>query len=152
MATNETNVIYISMLPIGVIIVFTREDIPKLDTAHLATATTRIGDGFGRLILQDSTSGGWLGYLVEKRPVPDPDIRFESLANDSLQVEVPNDLRANVDPESLIPSLTKGCLSSECVVIIPSADVFYFYPEPTNTACLLSMTKPPIAPTPPAVT
>lgn len=113
----------VSILLIGVIFVYTREDIPKLNTAHLFAHTDRQGGGFVRYILEDSTSPtSLLGFLVVKRPIPDPDIRFESLANDSLLAGVPTDLRNNVDPESLIPSPTKGCLSSECVVIIPVSD------------------------------
>lgn len=109
-----------SILPIGVIFVYTREDIPKLYNAHLLTKIDWRDNGFVRCILEDETSlDRWLGFLVVKRPVPDPDISFESLANDSLLNGVPNDLRANVDPESLIPPPTKGCLSNEYVLIIP---------------------------------
>lgn len=35
--------------------------------------------------------------------------------------------------------------------MIQSADVFYFGPEPTNTACLSAITSPPPLPTPPPI-
>ena len=104
----------VSTLPIGVIFVCSREDIPKLNTAHLVMETDRQGHGFVRYIQKDSTSlSRLLGFLVVKRPVPDPDIRSKSLASDPLLIGVLNDLRANVDPESLIPSPTRGCLSND---------------------------------------
>ncbi len=60
-----------------------------------------------------------MGWLVVERPVPDPDKRFDILAQDPLLAGVQTDLRPQVDIASLIPTSIKGCESSRCVQVIP---------------------------------
>ena len=67
----------------------------------------------------DSDGGKPLGLLMVDRPVPDPDTRFDSLANGPHLDSLPEDIRAKVDLASLIPSPTKGCRSDEYVYIFP---------------------------------
>ncbi|KAL8981547.1 MAG: hypothetical protein Q9205_003704 [Flavoplaca limonia] len=86
-----------------------------------------------------------VGSVILDRPIPDPDTRFASLAGDPVLAEVPADLRSRLDPVALIPSPTEGCDINRCVGFIPSADVFYFGPDPTNTACLATITSLPPA-------
>lgn len=109
-------------LKVGDLYVETAEDIPKLGSAVLVTALvrSRTSQRFTRRIANRRT-GVIFGHLIVERPVPDPDIRFESLANNSLLAGVPIGLRAEVDPASLIPSPTIGCRTDECVLIYPAS-------------------------------
>ncbi|CAL8585158.1 hypothetical protein XPA_010738 [Xanthoria parietina] len=99
----------------------------------------------------DAHDDAVIGLVNVERPSPDPDTRFASLEQDPMLGAIPTDLRSEIDPASLIPSPTDDCDESKCVKIIPSADVFYFGPDPTNTACLSAMTSPPPSPTLPKV-
>ncbi|KAL8639887.1 MAG: hypothetical protein Q9226_008815 [Calogaya cf. arnoldii] len=139
-----------SLLPleVGDIGVLTAEVIPRLGYAILEAQTHRKYDHFVRSI-KDTTDGETIGWLWVDRPVPDPDTRFQSLVDSTHAAGIPQGLLAIVDPENLVPSPTKGCISNECILIIPSVEVYYFGPEPTNTACLASITSPPPSPTPP---
>ncbi|KAL8669397.1 MAG: hypothetical protein Q9168_006009 [Polycauliona sp. 1 TL-2023] len=92
-----------------------------------------------------------LGYLVVEPPVPDPDTLFDTVAQDPLLAGLPSDLRSKVDPALVIPSPTTGCQRQKCFQFIASADVFYFGPEPTNTACLSAITNAPPSPTTPPI-
>ncbi|KAL8656919.1 MAG: hypothetical protein Q9226_002440 [Calogaya cf. arnoldii] len=121
------------------------------DSAVLGTTILRYPDRFRRYITDNQ--GVDIASLNMERPIPDPGTRFQDLAQDSLLAGIPIQLRSAVDPESLVPSPTDGCAATptKCFLIIPSADVFYFGPEPTNTACVASITSPPSTPTPPQV-
>ncbi|KAL8904430.1 MAG: hypothetical protein Q9171_007056 [Xanthocarpia ochracea] len=135
----------------GDIVLFTADHIPHLESAVLGTTTFPRLDGFKRYITDKN--GADIGYMVMERPVPDPDTIFKDLSQDSLLAAIPARLRSEVNPASLIPSSTGDCKTSptRCVLVIPSADVFYFGPEPTNTACLPAITSPPPSPSPPKV-
>ncbi|KAL8915130.1 MAG: hypothetical protein Q9172_006950 [Xanthocarpia lactea] len=102
--------------------------------------------GYKRYITD--TNGVDIGHMIMERPIPDPDTGFKDLSQDSLLAAIPAGLRSEVNPASLIPSSTGDCKPSpaRCVLVIPSADVFYFGPEPTNTACLPAITSPPTDP------
>lgn len=103
----------------GVMMVYSEEYVPKLDTAVLSTDIFPSPDGkFFRNIV-DPREATFIGFLLVERPVPDPDLRFEILANSSLLNGVPRGVREMVDPEALIPSPTKGCTSNTCIQIIP---------------------------------
>ncbi|KAL8694406.1 MAG: hypothetical protein Q9224_003577 [Gallowayella concinna] len=106
----------------------------RLDTAVLFRTTFQVttpsGDRFVRYITAPRAGFNEIGYMFVERPVPDPDTQFESLAQDKLLDGIPTSLRSAVDP---------------------SADVFYFSPDPTNTACLSGITSPPLSPTSPPV-
>ncbi|KAI4257852.1 MAG: hypothetical protein L6R42_005426 [Xanthoria sp. 1 TBL-2021] len=142
----------------GVIIVAYTHDVTRVSSALLSkTAVVDFGvyhqqTGFTQNLL-DSPDGTVIGVVKVARPIHDPDTRFASLAQDPLLAGIPIGLRSEVDPAALIPSPTKGCDTNRCVAIIPgqSADVFYFGPDPTNTACLSAITNPPPLPTLPQV-
>lgn len=120
----------------------------NLSSGILCNLIMSMKPGFAQEIL-NSYNGYWIGLLMVDRPSPDPDSRFESLIVESLYDGTPEGLRDQVDPALLIPTPTQGCASDQCLQIIPSADVFYFGPEPTNTACLSNVTsQPPPPPTP----
>ncbi|KAL8723541.1 MAG: hypothetical protein Q9225_000176 [Loekoesia sp. 1 TL-2023] len=127
---------------VGDIVVNDASFIPYPDSAVLQ-ATMFPGpsdDQFIRFIFNksvDHIQGSWgymdrnqpsLGHMYMKQPVPDPQSVLKDLAQDSFLAGVPTNLRSE------------------------SADVFYFGPEPTNTACLSAITSPPPSPTPPQVT
>ncbi|KAI4267096.1 MAG: hypothetical protein LQ337_008520 [Flavoplaca oasis] len=122
-----------------------------LDSAVLGTTILRDHDRFSGWIT--NTDGDDIGHMNVERPVPDPETLFHDLVQDSLVAAIPTALRSEVDPNSLIPSPTQGCESkpTECYIVIPSADVFYFGPDPTNTACLPAITSMPPSPTPPQI-
>lgn len=115
---------HLSQIPlkVGDLIVGTAGDIPKLGSALLGTNVIRQRtlQRFTRPIVNSHT-GLKFGHLVVERPVPDPDVRFESLANKSLLAGVPTGLHAEVDLASLIPSPTIGCRTDECVFIFPAS-------------------------------
>ncbi|KAL8717751.1 MAG: hypothetical protein Q9225_005037 [Loekoesia sp. 1 TL-2023] len=143
-----------SQIQVGDIVVYSEEAKAKLRSGILSNLVQRqTNTSFIRTI--DVPDGGnrvkGLGYLVVEPPVPGPDTIFESLAQDPLLAEIPTGLRSKVDPASIIPTPTPGCESNECIQFIPSADVFYFGPDPTNTACLSAITNPPPSPTPPPI-
>ena len=58
-----------------------------------------------------------LGQIYINRPIPNPDMRFSTLANDPMLGKVPPSLRARIDPASIIPPATEDC-QSKCVRII----------------------------------
>ncbi|KAI4248262.1 MAG: hypothetical protein L6R42_009340 [Xanthoria sp. 1 TBL-2021] len=101
--------------------------------------------------IADAQDDPVIGLVNVDRPIPDPDTRFTSLEQDAVLGVIPSGLRPEIDPASLIPSPTEGCDNSRCVLIIPSAEVFYFGPDPTNTAWLSAITSPPPSPTLPEV-
>lgn len=143
---------------------------PKLSSAVLRTIIFRKpNDTFVRYI-EDPQEGLELGYMHIERPLPDPDSSFGSLGRDSLLADLPEGLRSAVDPAFLLPSTNKSCgiTPTKCLVSVAvrakiklvkvmllislqSADVFYFGPDPTNTACLSTITSSPPTPTPPQV-
>ncbi|KAL8992351.1 MAG: hypothetical protein Q9169_007162 [Polycauliona sp. 2 TL-2023] len=128
--------------PYGPIYVYKADDVSKLQSATLEAYTARALNGeFIRWILEPHGSR-YIGWMTVKRPIPDPDTRFDILAKNLLLAGVPSGLRAEVDPASLIPSPTKGCASTECIEIYPSVDVFYFGPEPTNTVAAANLFNP----------
>ena len=152
----------------GDVVVYNEEAKIRVRSGILMSLVVPItGDLFIRYIVVpiggNNTEG--IGYLVVGRPVPDPDTIFESLAQDPFIAEYSMELRASVDPALIIPSPTPGCAAHKCVQFlavsiqvilcnlptfltpIQSADVFYFGPEPTNTACLSSITSAAPSPT-----
>ncbi|KAL8656921.1 MAG: hypothetical protein Q9226_002442 [Calogaya cf. arnoldii] len=105
------------------------------------------GDTFLRTIT--NSAGKDIGYMNMKRPVPDPDNLFRDLAQDRLLNTFPEGLRSVMDPASFIPPIPNETCETrpkdgprKCFLIIPSADVFYSGPEPTNTACLSAVASP----------
>ncbi|KAL8981546.1 MAG: hypothetical protein Q9205_003703 [Flavoplaca limonia] len=136
---------------LGDIQIYKAEYESQLDSAELGPTLLRYPtfDRFKRYIT--NTAGVDIGYRNMERPVPDPDTRFRDLEQDPLLNTFPSGLRSALDPASFIPSPTKSCeeLPSTCFLIIPSADVFYFGPKPTNTACLSAVITPPPSPAPP---
>ena len=140
----------------------------RLSSAVLGTTTLRKSDGTFLRYIKDPTDVQELGYMQVERPVPDPDTTFGSLGQDPLLANTPESLRSAVDPEFLLPSSNESCdiIPSKCLVSVAvraiiklvkimlltsfkSVDVFYFGPDPTNTACLATITSPPPVPTPP---
>ncbi|KAL8842948.1 MAG: hypothetical protein Q9176_002251 [Flavoplaca citrina] len=119
-----------------------------LDTAVLGATILREPDRFSGWIT--NTDGDDIGHMNVERPVPDPETLFHDLVQDSLLAAIPTALRSEVDPNSLIPSPTQGCESKPTKCYL-SADVFYFGPDPTNTACLPAITSMPPSPTPPQI-
>lgn len=105
---------------IGDIILNFSDDVPKLPLAILRSAVDKStwNKTFIRWIY-DSRDGSQLGYLVVQRPTPDPDTRFESIAQDHLLAAIPSGLRSVADPNFLVPSPTKGCAIQKCVQLIP---------------------------------
>ena len=103
---------------IGDIILNFSDDVPKLPLAILQSCVNQDGDKFIKWMF-DSHNGSLLGYIVVKRPTPDPDTRFESIAQDHLLAAIPSGLRSVADPNFLVPSPTKGCATRKCVSIIP---------------------------------
>ncbi|KAL8992352.1 MAG: hypothetical protein Q9169_007163 [Polycauliona sp. 2 TL-2023] len=141
---------------LGVIIVTDAAGVDTLASAILRKAAVleegviKIPPYFVQLI-RNLEYGNMAGILRVERPTSDPDARFESLAQDSLLAGIPEGLRSVLDPEALIPTPTDGCDTNKCVAIIPSADVFYFAADPTNTACLSAITGAPPLPTVPPI-
>ncbi|KAL8670072.1 MAG: hypothetical protein Q9168_005367 [Polycauliona sp. 1 TL-2023] len=141
---------------LGVIAVKDTGNMDKLVSSILSKTATVKNEVYptGRYFtknINDSRDGTIIGIVNVPRPIPDPDTRFASLAQDPLLAGVPGGLRSELDPAVLIPSPTDGCDINKCIAIIPSADVFYFGPDPTNTACLPAITSPPPLPTLPQV-
>ncbi|KAL8725197.1 MAG: hypothetical protein Q9166_007505 [cf. Caloplaca sp. 2 TL-2023] len=137
----------------GDIVIHNEQFISRLKSAELGTTLFRPSeDEFWRYIT-DPHDGTEIGYMNMKRPIPDPDTRFESLAQDPLLAGIPTALRSEVNPASLVPTATRSCgpTEIECILVVP-VNVFYFGPDPTNTACLSAITSPPPSPTPPQVT
>ncbi|KAL8856108.1 MAG: hypothetical protein Q9178_007233 [Gyalolechia marmorata] len=102
--------------------------------------------------LLDSQDGTVIGLVNVPRPIDNPDTRFASLAQDPILAGMPTGLRSAIDPAALIPSPTDGCTTNKCFMVIPSVDVFYMGPDPTNTACLSAITSPPPSPMLPQLT
>ena len=141
----------VSQIGNGNPIVVHTENIPKLRFALLERLTSRqFGTRFSRWIL-DANDGRIIGMMFVERPIPDPDKRFEDLIQDPLLHAIPTGIRSLVDPASLVPSSTQGCATTNCLVVVPSVDLFFFGPDPTNTACLSTITSPPPSPTLPTV-
>ncbi|KAL8866930.1 MAG: hypothetical protein Q9174_005991 [Haloplaca sp. 1 TL-2023] len=93
-----------------------------------------------------------VGYMITAPPNPDPLSQLGDLTQGTSLKGVPEGLRSEVNPAVQIPSRTEGCQrNSNCHLNVPSADVFYFGPKPTNTACLAAITNAPPAPKPPQV-
>ncbi|KAL8656990.1 MAG: hypothetical protein Q9226_002361 [Calogaya cf. arnoldii] len=132
---NPADIAEASQLQIGDIVVYDEDVKPRLRSAMLQTVTYRWLDMLYYRIIAENTGGSVpraIGYLIVEPPVQDPDIFFESLMQDPLLAGIPTGLRSQVDPAM-------------------SADVFYFGPEPTNTACLSAITSLPPSPTPPPI-
>ncbi|KAL8880084.1 MAG: hypothetical protein Q9198_002436 [Flavoplaca austrocitrina] len=123
-----------TLVKIGDSIVYDKENIPKLRSGILSTFISSNNINlFSREIYEyrGSIEPGRLGALIVQAPVQDPDTLFQSLAQNPLLTGIPTGLRPEVDP-------------------VISADVFYFSPEPTNTACLSAIKSLPRLPiTPP---
>lgn len=143
---------------------------PRLSSAVLGTTIFRDSKNSFLRYIKDQDDVAELGYMQVERPVPDPDTTFGSLGRDPLLADTPEGLRSAVDPAFLLPSSNESCdiIPSKCLVSVAvrakvkvvrvmlltsfkSADVFYFGPDPTNTACLSTITSPPPVPTPPQV-
>lgn len=91
---------------------------PEVSSAMLGrTISPKSGDRWVRWI--DTDSGEKIGFMFVERPVPDPDTRFESLAQDSLLAGIPTGLQSEINPASLIPSPTSGCATNKCLAVIP---------------------------------
>ncbi|KAI4235232.1 MAG: hypothetical protein LQ349_003307 [Xanthoria aureola] len=139
----------------GDIVLYNANDESHLDSAVLGATILRspgsAPDAFLRFITD--TAGKDIGYMNMERPVPDPDTLFRDLSQDPWLDTFPTGLRSALDIASLIPTRTESCgtVPTQCILIIPSADVFYFGPEPTNTGCLSAITSPPPTPTPTSV-
>ncbi|KAL8751183.1 MAG: hypothetical protein Q9199_006593 [Rusavskia elegans] len=142
------------LLQVGDIVIFEKEFEARLQSAILSTYV-RFSDGLYVQLIADgqgtTANPEWFGYLIVGPPVPEQDILFESLVQDPLLAEIPSVLRSVVDPGMVIPSPTPGCQPTKCFQFIKSADVFYFGPEPTNTACLGHITNPSPLPTTPPI-
>ncbi|KAL8640620.1 MAG: hypothetical protein Q9226_008725 [Calogaya cf. arnoldii] len=152
--TNPSDMAEASQLQIGDIVVLDEDFKPRLRSAILQTTTYRWFDVFYyREIIENMgpSDSRDLGYLIVEPPVQSPDSFFESLVQDPLLAGIPTDLRSQVDPAMVIPSPTSGCRPDRCYQFIASADVFYFGPDPTNTACLSAITSSPPVPTTPPI-
>ena len=103
---------------VGDIILNFSDDVPKLPLAILTSGVSRYGEKAFIRWISDSR-GSTLGFSIVKRPMPDPDTRFESIANNTLLAAIPGGLRSVADPNLLVPSPTKGCASRKCLDIIP---------------------------------
>ncbi|KAL8670073.1 MAG: hypothetical protein Q9168_005368 [Polycauliona sp. 1 TL-2023] len=127
----ETNVSIqqsvVSSTRVGDIVLFNAKFESHLDSAVLGATIIRepAAPRFKRYITD--AAGQDIGFMNMQRPVPDPDTLFQKLAQDPLLDTFPAALRS------------------------ASADVFYFGPKPTNTACLPAITSPPPSPEPPKV-
>ncbi|KAL8950016.1 MAG: hypothetical protein Q9222_003925 [Ikaeria aurantiellina] len=130
----------------GDVLVFNAEDIPRIRSAIVSDIVSPYNVTRFYRRFYDSRDGRSMGFLFAHTPVPDPNTLFARSGKDPLLAGAPQGLREQVDPVSLIPAPTDGCVSRKCVQIIPSIDIFYSSPEPTNTACLSAITSP--APTP----
>lgn len=94
--------------------------------AHLGTAvlgrTILLYPAFDRFKRYITDSAGKdIGFMNMERPVPDPDTRFQKLAQDPLLDSIPKGLRSALDPASLIPSRTESCGTkpTNCFLVIP---------------------------------
>ncbi|KAL8887424.1 MAG: hypothetical protein Q9215_005002 [Flavoplaca cf. flavocitrina] len=118
-----------------------------LKSGRFTTTLVRNRGRFARYILAPDDHHA-IGFTYVDRPVPDPDTLFDSFAQDPLLANIPKSLHPEINPASLLPQPTEGCSEdkdgeNKCLVVIPSADVFYFGPEPTNTACIAAISTPP---------
>ena len=102
---------------IGDIILNIPDDVPKLPLAILLSGVYRAEENKFTQWISDSR-GITLGSLIVKRPMPDPDTRFESIANDSLLAAIPTCLRSVADPSFLLPSSTKACETRKCLNVV----------------------------------
>lgn len=166
--TNSTNFTDPLQLQIGDIVAFEVALVPRLYSAALETA---VNPWIGALCIRRIFGPGRdFGYLIVEPPVADPDTLFQSIAQDPLLDGLPSGLRSELDPALVIPSPTIGCQRKKCyqfievsslnsgvrvlsplLIHLQSADVFYFGPDPTNTACLSAITSSPPLPTPPPI-
>ncbi|KAL9032749.1 MAG: hypothetical protein Q9180_006326 [Flavoplaca navasiana] len=143
-----------SGVEIGDIVVFDGVSISKLRSGILSTTTYRATKNLSRRYIWFNAGGQFpdlVGYLAVEPPVTDSGTVFESLVRDPLLAEIPTGLRAQVHPAMIIPPPTPGCKVDKCYQFIASADVFYFGPDPTDTACLSAITSSPPSPTPPPI-
>lgn len=103
-----------------IILVNFSDDVPKHRLAMLKSGVSRVGKRnlFARWI-SESRNANIRGYLIVERPVPDPDTRFESIANNPLLAAITTGLRSVADPSLLVPSPIKGHTARKCVDIIP---------------------------------
>ena len=93
------------------------DDVLKLLLAILESHVSRFAESFIRWI--SDSRGSTLGFLIVKRPTPDPDTRFDSIANNPLLAAIPTGLRSVAGPDLLVPSFTIGCPTRKCIDIIP---------------------------------
>ena len=167
-AGNFTNPL---QLQIGDIVIPEEDFKPQLRSAILDTFVYRWMETlyYRRIVQAAGTLDRDLGYVIVEPPVPNPDGLFESLAQNPLLAAVPTRWRSVVDPALIIPAPTFGCQPNKCfqfigvsnqisqhgllslLTPIPSADVFYFGPDPTNTACLRDIISSPPLPTRPPI-
>lgn len=104
---------------VGDIVAFSPEGAANLSSGILSKLVLRHDPTLFAQYISNSHDGNWIGCLMVDRPSPDPDMRFESLLDESLFAGVPADLRAEVDPALLIPTPTSGCSPDQCFQIIP---------------------------------
>lgn len=109
----------------GDIFVFAPADgrIPKLQHAVVDAETTFRLPSLSSHLIRVSTGGEIIGLIVAEQLTPDSTLPFESLVSDPLIAAVPTGLRPLIDLESMVPSPTKGCLSTECVIFVPVSAV-----------------------------
>ncbi|KAL8993439.1 MAG: hypothetical protein Q9169_006343 [Polycauliona sp. 2 TL-2023] len=144
----------VSPLEVGDVVAYSDEYKQRMSSGILSTVVYKWSEGLFIREIAEPAGGEWitfLGYLVVERPFPDEHVVFEQLAQDLLLAGIATGLRPEVDPSSLIPSPTSGCAQDECIQFIASADVFYFGPDPTNTACSSAIKSPLPLPTPPPI-
>ena len=172
-STKTDDQAYPTQAQIGDIVVHRAEFIPILRSGMLSTVTkvATNGTSFYRDIAvnRGSLEPEFIGYLLVQAPIPEPDTFFGSLAQDPLLAGIPTGLRPKVDPAMVVPSPNPDCKRDSCyqfiavsnqavqyllsplLMSIQSADVFYYGPKPTNTACLSAITTSPPLPTRPPI-
>ncbi|MCJ1280141.1 hypothetical protein MMC21_007968 [Puttea exsequens] len=77
---------------------------------------------------------------------PPPDLPSP---NDPLLQGVVSGLRSSVD-QGAVPTSTPGCVTTECIAVYPSVDVFYWPGDNANTACTSTISDQPAAPPQPS--
>lgn len=88
------------------------EVMAELRASLLGKVVYRAGDRSDRNKM-DQQEDRTIGFMHLARPVPDPDTRFESLAQDPLRTGIPVGRCSAVNPASSIPLHTGGCLTTK---------------------------------------
>lgn len=95
----------------------------ELRTGRFAATVAKHSGRFARYVL-GSQNHDAIGFVYADRPVPDPDTMFDSFAQDPFLIEIPTSLHPAINPESLLPLPTAGCIESKdneagFLVVIP---------------------------------